>query len=185
MSARSLSVRTRLGLAAIAALAVILSSPPHLAGQPAAAPAEIMPAARAAAFVDAAAQGLDYLPGEVIVKFKDGVEPERQQRALDALRSRPSTGDLEWVGEVAMLRDASQPDARVLAEQLAAQPEVAYAEPNFLRHKNVTPNDTGYGPRQWNLQSLDMPRAWDINPGANADVIVAIVDTGITTVNSR
>ena len=184
MPARSLSVRTRVGLAAIAALAVILSRPPHLAGQPAAAPAAIMPAARATAFVDAAAQRLDYLPGEVVVKFKDGMTPERQQRALDALRSRPSTGDLEWVGEVAILRDASQPDARVLADQLAAQPEVAYAEPNFLRHKTVTPNDTGYAPRQWNFQSLDMPRAWDINPGANSSVTVAIVDTGITTVNT-
>src|SRR6478752_959207 len=91
MLGRSRSLRVRVGLTAIAALAVVLSSPPHLAGQPAAAPSEIMPAARAAAFADAAAQGLDYLPGEVVVKFKDGMTPERQQRALDALRSRPST----------------------------------------------------------------------------------------------
>jgi serine protease len=184
MPARALSVRTRVAIAALAAIAVVLARPPRIAGQLAAPPADVMPAARAAAFVDAAAQGLDYLPGEVVVKFKDGVTPERQQRALDALRSRPSTGDLEWAGEVAILRDASQPDARILADQLGAQPEVAYAEPNFLRHKTATPNDTGYGPRQWNFQSIDMPRAWDINPGANSSVIVAIVDTGVTTVNT-
>jgi serine protease len=145
---------------------------------------EVMSADRAAAFIDAAAQDLDYLPGEVIVKFRPGLTPDRQQRALDAVRSRPSVDTLEWAGEVAILRDPSQPDAHVLADELASQPEVLYAEPNYLRHKDSTPNDTGFGPRQWNLTALDMPRAWDINPGANSSLIVAIVDTGITTTNT-
>jgi serine protease len=118
------------------------------------------------------------------VKFKDGVARDEQQRALDSVRSRPAVDALEWAGEVAILRDASQPDAHVLAEQLSAQPEVLYAEPNYLRHKDLTPNDTGYGPRQWNLQALDMPRVWDINPGANETLIVAILDTGVTTTNT-
>jgi serine protease len=143
-----------------------------------------MPADRAAAYIDAAVQGLDYLPGEVVVKFKEGVAPDEQQRALDSVRSRPTVDALEWAGEVAILRDASQPDAHVLAEQLRAQPEVLYAEPNYLRRKDLTPNDTGYGPRQWNLQALDMPRVWDINPGAKDTLIVAILDTGVTTTNT-
>jgi subtilisin family serine protease len=157
---------------------------PALSGQPAPQPMEVMSADRAAAFIDAAAQDLDYLPGEVIVKFKPGLTPDRQQRALDAVRSRPSVDTLEWAGEVAILRDPSQPDAHVLADELASQPEVLYAEPNYLRHKDSTPNDTGFGPRQWNLTALDMPRAWDINPGANSTLIVAIVDTGVTTANT-
>src|SRR5262249_47852123 len=74
-------------------------------------------------------------------------------------------------------------DARILAEQLSSQPEVQYAEPNYLAHHLSVPNDTGFGPRQWNLQQLDMARAWDINPGGNPSVIIAIVDTGVTTVN--
>jgi serine protease len=185
MTARHLSVRTRVGIALVVLGGVVASRPPRLSGQPAPAPMEVMSAARAAAFADAAAGGLDYLPGEVVVKFRAGVTPDRQQRALDAVRSRPSVDALEWVGEVAILRDPSQPDAHVLAEQLASQPEVLYAQPNYLRHKNTAPpNDTGYGPRQWNLQALDMPRAWDINPGAKPNIIIAIVDTGITTVNT-
>jgi serine protease len=164
--------------------AVIAARPHRLAGQLAPPPMDVMPAARATEFVDAAAQDLDYLPGEVVVKFKEGVTPERQQRALDAVRSRPSVDELEWAGEVAILRDPSQPDAHVLAAQLASQPEVLYAEPNYLRHKTSTPNDPGFGPRQWNLQAIDMPKAWDINPGANPTIIVAVVDTGITTVNT-
>jgi serine protease len=87
------------------------------------------------------------------------------------------------MGDVAVLRDPSQPDARVLAGQLGSQPEVEFAQPNYLRHKSLSPNDTGYGPRQWNLQTIGMPQAWDINGGARSDVIVAVVDTGVTTLN--
>jgi serine protease len=140
-------------------------------------------AERAAEFVDAAAQKLDYLPGEVLVKFKDGVSVAQEQRALDVSRGRPSVDSLEWAGPVAIVRDATEPDARQLALRLAAQPEVQYAEPNYIRHHQLTPNDTGYGPRQWNFPAIDLPRAWDINPGATSSVIVAIVDTGVTTVN--
>jgi serine protease len=178
-----MSGRTRLGIAVLIAGAVVVSRPP-VAGQLAPEPMDVMSADRAAAYIDAAAQGLDYLPGEVVVKFKEGVAPDEQQRALDSVRSRPSVDALEWAGEVAILRDPSQPDAHVLAAQLGAQPEVLYAEPNYLRHKDITPNDTGYGPRQWNLQALDMPRVWDINPGANESLIVAIIDTGVTTANT-
>src|SRR4051812_22282227 len=148
---------------------------------PASIPVPTMSAADAQAFVEAADRHLDYLPGQVIVKFKDGVGVAEQQRALDAVRSRPRVDRLQWMGEFAVLRDASQPDARILVEQLTAQPEVEYAEPNYLRHKSVTPNDTGFQPRQWNLQAIDMPNAWNINPGAKSSVIVAVIDTGVTT----
>lgn len=168
----------------VLALVVIVSSQAtrgqQSANPPAAVPLPVMAAADAQAFADAATNRLDYLPGEVIVKFKDGVDTRGEQRALDALRSRPAVDRLQWVGEFAILRDPSQSDARVLADQLASQPEVSYAHPNYLRRKSLTPNDTGYSPRQWNFQTIDMPHAWDINPGASSSVIVAVVDTGIT-----
>src|SRR5258707_130864 len=142
MPARPLSVRTRAGIVMLVVWTVLVSRPPGLTGQAAPPPMDVMPAARAAAFVDAAARDVDYLPGEVVVKFRDGVTPDRQQRALDAVRSRPTIDALEWAGEVAVLRDPSQPHAHILADQLASQPEVLYAEPNYLRHHDSTPNDT-------------------------------------------
>jgi serine protease len=138
---------------------------------------------RALALLQASDRKLPYVPGEVIVKFKTGVTAAGQQRALMALRSRPSVGSLRWVGNVAVLTDRSEPDATILAARLRSQPEVASAEPNYLRRANARPNDPGFAPRQWNLTALDMPTVWDINPGGKADVVVAIVDTGITTVN--
>jgi len=178
-------MRFRVAAACAALLAgVFIARAPRAIGQDAPPPQPMMSAERTAAFIDAARRSLDYLPGEVIVKFKPGATRDGQQRALDAVRSRPSVDSLEWAGEVAVLRDQLQLDARVLAEQLASQPEVEYAEPNYLLHHMSTPNDTGYAPRQWNLQALDMPRAWDITPGGSASIIVAVVDTGITTDNT-
>ena len=136
------------------------------------------------ALLDARQRGLDYVPGEVIVKFRDGIASVTRQRALSALRSRPSVNDLEWHGDVALLTDVTEPDAHLLAHQLRQQREVEYAEPNYLiRIKPVgervkldvaadaepaaTPNDPFYGSHQWNFSGLNMPRAWDINAGAD------------------
>jgi serine protease len=61
---------------------------------------------------------------------------------------------------------------------------VEFAEPNYLRRPTSTPNDPSYSSRQWNFQALDLPRAWDISPGANSSIVVAVVDTGVTTTTS-
>ena len=169
-------------------------------------------AARAEAFAEAARRGLNYLPGEVVVKFRSGMGAASMQRALDAVSSRPNADGLEWHGGVALLHDPSQPDAHQLAAQLSAQPEVEFAEPNYIarispiekqfwyggapvtappavsarfwRPKSSrtagTPSDTDFGAYQWNFNLINMPAAWDVVPGGSADLIVAVVDTGIT-----
>ena len=43
---------------------------------------------RLTAVMEASNQQLDYVPGEVVVKFRDGVTVEGQQRALSGVRSR-------------------------------------------------------------------------------------------------
>ena len=164
---------------------------------------------RASAFVEAARRGMNYLPGEVLVKFRSGSGTTSMQRALDAVSSRPVTANLEWHGDVALLRDSSQPDAHQLAAQLSAQPEVLYAEPNYIarisplerqfapggtppiapapasgfprsRSFRATPSDTDFSAYQWNFNLINMPAAWDVVPGGSPDVVVAVVDSGIT-----
>jgi serine protease len=137
---------------------------------------------RAFAYVQAADRKLDYLPGEVLVKFKPGITASGQQRALRALRSQPAISEFTWIGQVALLRNQREQDATILAAQLAEQPEVEYAEPNYIAHTHALPNNPGFA-RQWNFSAIDLPRAWDINPGARANIIIAVIDTGITTVN--
>ena len=138
---------------------------------------------RALQLVQAADRNLPYIPGEVLVRFKPGVTIAGQRRALSALRSRPDTSALRWIGTSALLRDDSEPDATVLARRLAAQPEVQFAEPNYLYHRNTTPNDPAFAERQWNFTAIGIDRAWDINPGGDENLVIAVVDSGITTVN--
>ena len=151
---------------------------------------------KAQAFVDAAVRKLDYLPGEVVVRFRSFVSPAGRQRALASLRGQPRLADLEWHGPVAVVRDPTQPNAHALARQLAEQPEVAYAEPNYIGRfepsladqmkapsagRAPSPNDTDYSSYQWNFQLVNMTGAWEIQPGGTPDLTVAVLDTGITS----
>ncbi|MEO8070492.1 MAG: S8 family serine peptidase [Acidobacteriota bacterium] len=169
-------------------------------------PSSLSAQSRLAAFVEADRLHLDYLPGDVVMKFRAGTSPGQQQRALMALRSRPAREALQWRGDVAVLHDDSQPDATVLAQQLSRQPEVEYAQPNYIRRlptsasaqyaainiaptapaaspiTAVTPNDPDFNLLQWNFRAVNVPSAWEVTPGANASVIVAVVDTGVTSV---
>jgi serine protease len=125
----------------------------------------------------------DYVPGEVIVKFRSGGFGTAQSRALSVVRGAVDASAGKWVGDALLLPTPGEPDARLAAARLAEQPEVEWAHPNYLRTTHAVPNDPSYS-RQWNFDVIDMPRAWDINPGATAEVIIAIVDTGVTTVST-
>ncbi|HJW29376.1 MAG TPA: S8 family peptidase, partial [Saprospiraceae bacterium] len=70
-------------------------------------------------------------------------------------------------------------------------PNVEYAEPNFIRYpKNTVPNDPYFNPQQWALQNtgtfgagtagadIKMTQAWDITQGSST-VVVAVIDSGV------
>jgi subtilisin family serine protease len=181
------------------------------------APTPSLSPAQAQGISTAIARRVDYVPGEVIFKFKNNTPTFLQQRALTAIRSRPRLSDVHWMRSIGLIHDDSQPDANVLAQQLSEQSEIEFAHPNYLRHptpvrrvarasvSNVpaasaglvrhpaaavpalpafapfTPNDPDYSSTQWNFPLIGMPGAWGINPGGSSSIIVAVVDTGITT----
>jgi serine protease len=125
---------------------------------------------------------LPYLPGEVLIKFREGVEAAGRVRALSALRAGIEERNARWIGDVLWVRAADEADAEQLSAVLRRQPEVAWAQPNYLRRTSARPNDPLYTSRQWNLDLIEMPRAWDINDGSSETMIVAIIDSGVTTV---
>ena len=123
---------------------------------------------------------LPYVPGEVLVKFRNGTSVATQDRAMSIIRGPIDATETKWIGNVLLARTTSEPDPEAAAAALRQQPEVEWAQPNYVRRLHATPNDPSFA-RQWNFQMIGMSRAWDINPGANANVVVAIIDSGITT----
>ncbi len=55
--------------------------------------------------------------------------------------------------------------------------ELAYAEPNYVRHFTKVPNDLMYGDL-WGMPKISAPAAWDVTTGSK-DVVVAVIDTGM------
>jgi serine protease len=72
-------------------------------------------------------------------------------------------------------------------KELAGQPDIARAEPNYIRQPQFEPNDPGYQ-YQWHYPLINLPAAWDLfrpTPTSSpmgllgANVTVAVLDTGI------
>lgn len=120
---------------------------------------------------------LPYVPGEVLVRFQPGLDRESGMVALHALGSEIET--IDTAEGVVRVRTPSEPDAERAAAFARQQPEVVWAQPNYLRRLLLVPNDPGYT-RQWHLTTISMERAWDIAGGGSERVVVAVVDSGVT-----
>ena len=117
-----------------------------------------------------------FLRGSIIVKFRAGTTPAAQ-RAMLASVNGSATPALSYADfDIVSIDQAANPEA--VARRLDAQPDVEYAQARYRMTPMFTPNDPMYS-RQWNYPALDMERAWDINPGATSDVVVAVLDSGV------
>jgi serine protease len=128
-------------------------------------------------------QGLPYVPGEVLVKFKPGTATWQQVSVLRVLRAGVDSDNSRWIGDLLHIRSAEITDPEHASFLLRSQPEVQYAQPNYLSRNKTVPNDSNFT-AQWNFQAINLPTAWDINPGGRPDVLVAVIDSGLTTVDN-
>ena len=148
----------------------------------------------------------DFVPGEVIVKFKD--TPGIQARAQDVqerIRSKGLFTASKGHSRLALakmnaenketvfrnmgisspsisiqpkdIRSQRKMDTLRMIKGLRKQSDVLYAEPNYYVHISEIPNDNFYA-TQWNLPMINLPNAWDITTGSS-DIVVAVVDTGV------
>jgi serine protease len=126
--------------------------------------------------------GSRYVAGKVIVKFRDGVSPAARSSALAVTSAKaslqPSYADFDVV-----TIDPNE-DAEAAARALSARPDVEYAQAAYRVHTQFVPNDTFYRQGlQWNFPLIDLERAWDIQPDAGSNIVVAVIDTGIAYTN--
>jgi serine protease len=154
--------------------------------------------------------------GEVIVQFKAGAQATRSHAlaaralpaAVDEVLDRRAAVLARRLGRTLKARGAVGPrsqvvsaagmDAATLARQLAADPDVEFAEPNGRKQVLAAPNDplyaaaaAGLRPRgpdagQWYLRapaspvvsSINIEPAWARSLGS-PNVVVAVLDTGV------
>ncbi len=129
-----------------------------------------------------------HVPGEVIVRFRDGVPEFNKSLA----RSRVSGTRLLRAFKILDGLEHHRLPRNVSVEEAIAKhrqdPDVLYAEPNFIVSTTNTPNDSRFG-ELWGLYNtgqsggipgahIDAPSAWNVTTGSSS-VVVAVIDTGI------
>jgi len=118
----------------------------------------------------------EFVPGEVLVKFKSNAHPANVRAALSAQNAR-AVGKVPALG----VQRLNVPEGQELAIIAALQhhPLVEYAEPNYIIHAVLDPNDPHFlSDDQWGLTMIGAPQAWDVTTGSS-DLTIAIVDSGI------
>lgn len=150
---------------------------------------------------------LDFVSGEMIIKFKESVDVTLSVSpdgilntglpSIDLLNKKNVVFSAEQVFEnnpVSLLSNIFKftlpEDADILSvvEEYCKDSCVVYAEPNYLYHTCVVPNDSDFN-QQWALHNtgqtggtpdadIDAPEAWDIGTG-NPNVIIAVSDSGV------
>lgn len=118
------------------------------------------------------------VPGLVVVDWVDGTTKAQ----FDAIE-RDFGLDLEFNSvaseEAALTIAQAQPTPELLA-RLRAHPLVEAAEPALVMQTFFVPDDPDYA-RQWHLAMVGSEKAWEWSTGR--DVVVAVIDTGISQVD--
>jgi serine protease len=131
----------------------------------------------------AGAAPVETVPGRVLVRWRSSAKTATVQSAR-AL----SVGTLPYrfvrtVNDSANVIETDPTDAATaqLLASLRADPDVEYAEPDYIRHRTalerLTPDDPLFG-KQWALPMVHAQEAW-VRAQGSAKVVVAVVDTGI------
>jgi len=102
--------------------------------------------------------------------------PESTHQVFEALKINPSESNRALYKTSDTDKQLKLDTLRVI-DALKRDPDVRYAEPNFIRRPFFIPNDTNY-PKQWHYPLINLPQAWDITKGSSS-VIIAVIDTGI------
>lgn len=136
-------------------------------------------------------QGLQFVPGELIVKYRPGVDRSQRHTLRSAVDSEGRDSLLLPRAELVELEPGSS--VRQAVDELDSSPEVAYALPNYIQQLQALPNDTFFGD-MWGLRNsgqavngdpggtpgadINAPAAWDTTTGSE-QVVVGIIDSGV------
>ena len=123
--------------------------------------------------------------GEIIVKLLDEIaaDPDTRANYRTQLRAEISyRGDslireLDLSGNrLTLIRPAAETGIPAAVASYQKLSYLEYAQPNYVYHGMVTPNDSLYS-AQWNMTQIQAPDGWDVATDSYA--FVGVLDTGI------
>ncbi len=132
---------------------------------------------------------LEYVPGELLVKFRSGVSRHLAQATHRSFGSRAIKRFRRINVDHIKIPEGWSVEEAVAIYRL--DPDVEYVEPNYIRRVFLTPNDPDFD-KLWGLHNtgqevigtsgtedadIDAPEAWDTQTGSSG-VVVAVIDTG-------
>ena len=133
----------------------------------------------------------DFVPGELIVKVRGGATPQAVAQ-IAAEANAMADEQLADVGDAQIRKLYISGTVADAVRNLSGNSWVEYAEPNYILHANLIPNDPRYG-ELWGMKNtgqvintvpgkpgadISAEQAWSVTTGS-ANVIVGVVDTGI------
>lgn len=154
----------------------------------------------------------DYAPNEIIIKLRTSNNGAAQSRAptinpLERIKQQfslrnekslapsqnasannfgLSTASTHAVFNNIFVLEFSQGDALALAQSISQDPDVEYAEPNYIYSHQLIPSDPYYSSAGtwgqayddlWGVKAINTESAWDLTLGEN--VVVAVIDSGV------
>lgn len=128
---------------------------------------------------------------EIIVEFKSDVYVGSASDRLtgiysvDSLNERHGVAGIEKIfvaddqalSNFYKLSFSTEVDVPSVIEEYCADPNVKYAEPNYVGHAALVPNDARYS-CQWAHSKMQSELAWNITTG-NSCIVIAVIDTGV------
>ncbi len=128
----------------------------------------------------------DAIPGEIILRLAPGASIHTTLRTLYARRLALSNQiSVRALGQLHPIYLLQFPTEKIAApdmlQQIRQLPGVLAAQYNYEVEFRQTPNDPNYE-RQWGLQRIGMPAAWEYTSGGLTErgdtIVVAILDAG-------
>ena len=120
------------------------------------------------------APAAEYVPGELLVKFKPSVRTATRSSMRQAIGAS-MVHDLQFISaEHLKVQGMSVEEA---VARLKTDPRVEYAEPNYILHADLTPNDPLFA-QLYGMQKIHAPNAWDTFTG-DPNLLLGVIDTGI------
>ena len=119
-----------------------------------------------------------YREDQILIKPKAGIG----RTVLNNFHLAQKSGVLRTFERIGSLQILSVPKGETVQGLIAKYQKsglVEFAEPDYLGHIYLTPNDPGYtNGLLWGLDKIAAPAAWNVLTSAS-NIVVAVVDTGV------